>query len=328
MRRISHADTSHHEPPDISALASALGDATRARRSCSPSRTGSAPSASSCSALGAAAAEGVEPPRRRCARPGSSPAGASTARCVNGLAERGRRRRSYAVARCGARRRTCRPWPWRPPRRGRGAAVACSPTCSAGARVRRSTRDGTREFVVFLLGGGEYALPIGAVREIVRHLPPRPLPRARPGRARHRAGAGPAARGRRRARARLGLPADAEPASSSSSRATAAPRRCPWRRSARWCVAPAALLPPPVRERRRGRRRGAGGERLMLVLRPRRDRRRAALVACRRARLGRGRRRPAARLAGPPGVVAAFSGRAGRRLDRALRVAERRHALG
>ncbi len=40
---------------------------------------------------------------------------------------------------------------------------------------------GTREFVVFLLGGGEYGLPIADVREIVRYTPPRQMPGMRPG---------------------------------------------------------------------------------------------------------------------------------------------------
>jgi chemotaxis signal transduction protein len=38
-----------------------------------------------------------------------------------------------------------------------------------------------RELVVFVLGGGEYALPIAHVREIVRYSAPRPLPGTAPG---------------------------------------------------------------------------------------------------------------------------------------------------
>ena len=40
---------------------------------------------------------------------------------------------------------------------------------------------GTREFVVFVLGGGEYGLPIADVREIVRYTPPRRMPGMRHG---------------------------------------------------------------------------------------------------------------------------------------------------
>jgi purine-binding chemotaxis protein CheW len=40
---------------------------------------------------------------------------------------------------------------------------------------------GSREIVVFVLGGGDYGLPIADVREIVRYTPPRPLPGMRAG---------------------------------------------------------------------------------------------------------------------------------------------------
>ena len=53
------------------------------------------------------------------------------------------------------------------------------PAAPDGPRGRRPT--GSREFVVFVLGGGEYGLPIADVREIVRYMPPRPMPGMRPG---------------------------------------------------------------------------------------------------------------------------------------------------
>ena len=60
--------------------------------------------------------------------------------------------------------------------RRRSPAAACE---TAPATVDRPA--GTREFVVFVLGGGEYGLPIADVREIVRYTPPRQMPGTRPG---------------------------------------------------------------------------------------------------------------------------------------------------
>ena len=63
-----------------------------------------------------------------------------------------------------------------------GASGTCNCT-SAGvtATARTSRPAGSREFVVFVLGGGEYGLPTAGVREIVRYTPPRPLPGMRAG---------------------------------------------------------------------------------------------------------------------------------------------------
>jgi len=52
------------------------------------------------------------------------------------------------------------------------------PAAPDGAAARPT---GSREFVVFVLGGGEYGLPIADVREIVRYMPPRPMPGVRAG---------------------------------------------------------------------------------------------------------------------------------------------------
>ena len=57
--------------------------------------------------------------------------------------------------------------------------AAPEPPAGAPATVDRPA--GTREFVVFVLGGGEYGLPIADVREIVRYTPPRSMPGTRPG---------------------------------------------------------------------------------------------------------------------------------------------------
>ena len=96
------------------------------------------------------------------------------------------------------------------PRRPRRRNWTFSTT--AGAARRPPTRPtGTREFVVFVLGGGEYGLPIADVREIVRYTPPRPMPGMRPGVLGTGAGARPAARRASTSAARSGCRADAEP---------------------------------------------------------------------------------------------------------------------
>ena len=122
--------------------------------------------------------------------------------------------------------------------------------------------------MVFELGGDEYALPIEAVREIVRHVRPRPLPRAGPdvlgivqlqGRLLEVVDV----------RARLGLPDGAEPTElvvveGRAGRTAAMPVEAV-REMVR--VEPAALLPPPVASAELDVV-VAVGERLILVLRP------------------------------------------------------------